>query len=313
MRSFVDVAEHVLALSKASVAERESRVRAEVGDGDVWQYLARHYPVASDIMPKDLTLDAFLFGSSDDSMNAAAERLRLCASCNGKPARCASRTDQLLEVGLRPVWSDGIDTERCKLFTLHTLRSKLAWCGVPKGMLDCSLDSFDVSNELQRRAIGACRRYLDSYGTDPQRNGLTIAGEGFGIGKTHLAIAVLRELFVRGISRRPYMIYVPAFMDAIRRSYDEPKESPNRLLMDKAVRADVLVLDDLGAERTTDWVQEQLLIIFNARWSSGYATIVTTNALPKEIKEAIGERAYSRLWGCMGHKVLMQGEDRRRG
>jgi len=70
------------------------------------------------------------------------------------------------------------------------------------------------------------------------------------------------------------------------------------------------VLDDLGAQRTTDWVREQMNLISNARWSNGRPTIMTTNTGPDEITATLGPRAASRLLGgALGIEV--DGDDRR--
>jgi DNA replication protein DnaC len=179
-------------------------------------------------------------------------------------------------------------------------------------MLGRRLSNFEPHNDLQRNALQVCERYVETFGqNDPQKSGLLIAGDGFGIGKTHLAIGVLHALVESRKSRRPMFVFLPAFLEAIRRSYDEKMGSPNRRLMQKAQVADVLVLDDLGAERTTEWVQEQLTIIANARWAGGLATIATTNARTKDIRAAIGQRAFSRLRGTMPVATALQGKDRR--
>lgn len=314
MRLLGDVAKTVLAESRAAAQDRATRLREQMGDEPLHEYLTRvHGHGFAAILPAALTLDEYLGGSSDYSEMAASERLKLCLGCDGAPARCAGRSDQLLEVGQKPTWDRGHATQPCPLYAHHVLRWKLQRCGVPKSMLDCSLDTFQATNALQKRTLAECRSYVADFRfAPPQENGLLIVGSGFGIGKTHLAIGVMRALVESGLSRRPMFLFVPAFLEAIRRSYDEPEATPNRTLLDRAKRADLLVLDDLGAERTTEWVQEQLTIILNARWSDGLATVVTTNAGFNEIKEAIGGRAYSRLWGCMGRRVLLQGKDRRR-
>jgi len=315
MRPLGDVASHVLAESQRAAESRAARVREALGNQDMHEHLAReHGDAFAALVPRETSLGQYLGGTSDYIVDAAKERLRFCARCDGAPARCAGRTDQLLEIGLRPAWTDaGLAADPCDVYAKHTTRERLRIAGVPKAMLDCGFDTFEPVSELQRRALSASLGYVESFGTtDPKRSGLLLIGEGFGIGKTHLAISVLRTLVERGASRRPYMLYVPEFLDAIRRSFDEPTNSPNRSLIRKATRADLLVLDDLGAERTTEWVQEQLLIILNARWSSGFATVVTTNARAKEIRQTLGERAYSRLWGCMGRRIMLQGEDRRK-
>jgi DNA replication protein DnaC len=83
-----------------------------------------------------------------------------------------------------------------------------------------------------------------------------------------------------------------------------------RALMQDACETEFLVLDDLGAERTTEWVREQLGIIMNERWANRRATIVTTNQKLDYFADTLGHRAVSRL-EAMVNMVEVDGRDRR--
>ena len=74
---------------------------------------------------------------------------------------------------------------------------------------------------------------------------------------------------------------------------------------------DLLHLDDLGAEKRTEWVLEQLYSIVNERWQDQRSLVVTTNATEGELKEQVGERIVSRL-SEMCVTIPIMGNDLRR-
>ena len=81
--------------------------------------------------------------------------------------------------------------------------------------------------------------------------------------------------------------------------------------LDRLADADLLHIDDLGAEHRTDWVLEQLYTIINARYEDERATLVTSNLGPDELAAQIGERTVSRLEG-MCELLPFHGSDARR-
>lgn len=123
-----------------------------------------------------------------------------------------------------------------------------------------------------------------------------------GTGKTYAALAVVRPLVELG--RTLAFWPVVRLLDALRPSHETLDVYP------EAVSADLLVLDDLAAERATEWTAERLYSIVNDRWLDERPTIVTTNLAPPELVAAVGERLSSRLLG--GATIArLSGHDRR--
>ena len=83
-------------------------------------------------------------------------------------------------------------------------------------------------------------------------------------------------------------------------------------LLDRLSAVDLLHIDDLGAENTTDWVLEQLYSIVNARYEAKRAIVATTNLLPDELAERLGARTISRLIEICGDCVPLNGQDDRK-
>lgn len=123
-----------------------------------------------------------------------------------------------------------------------------------------------------------------------------------GVGKTHAAVAALRICHEHGL----LVAFAPIVevLDALRPG--GPSDAT-----DKLMHARVLLLDDLGAEKPTEWTAERLYAIVNRRWLNKLPTIVTTNVPAHELEHTVDIRLYSRLV----HEAVaihVGGNDRRR-
>lgn len=116
-----------------------------------------------------------------------------------------------------------------------------------------------------------------------------------GCGKTHLAIGLGKLACALGYA--VHFVSVPAWFQALRESYTNTRQPRERTLMQPLQAADLLILDDLGAERSSDWVRERLYLIVNHRDVTGLPTIVTTNESLDDLEQALGPRTLSRLRG----------------
>ena len=187
--------------------------------------------------------------------------------------------------------------------TADTLRRHLVAAGVPPRYLDCRFDTF-VARQGTQKALQAAR---DVVARD--RSGLVLCGPAGG-GKTHLAVAMLAELVERWleayptqaieqeregtmyVTRRPELrvrlVSVPAFLDLLRsriRFADAVDPLP------ELIAADLLVLDDLGREKVTDWASERLYVLVNERYNALRPTVVTSNYGP----DILADRGYDAI------------------
>ena len=115
----------------------------------------------------------------------------------------------------------------------------------------------------------------------------------FGTGKTALAVAALKSDIERG--GVGMFITVPKLLSRIRASYSDRNAADESEILDRVRSIPMLVLDDLGAERVTDWVQEKLFTIINDRHDEMLTTIFTRNLAPAELGAHIGERTAWRV------------------
>ena len=181
--------------------------------------------------------------------------------------------------------------------------------GLSKRMKGYTLGNFrpTVSN-----AAGRARVKVDGYleGWEENRDagkGLYFCG-GVGTGKTHLAVAVMNELIRR--KRIPSLfVTVPELLDNLRETYNKPGRNLDEW-MDAVQNAEFLVLDDLGSERTTEWVRERIFVIVNHRYREALPTVFTSNTGPKDLAEQLGERTASRII-AMCDWIALEGDDYR--
>lgn len=144
--------------------------------------------------------------------------------------------------------------------------------------------------------------------------GLYIWGKSTGCGKTSWACKIMSHYFRKiafstGLENEGLYIYLPTFLEDLRNSYDNPDPDFEQVLsMLKSCK--LLIIDDIGAERVTEWVRERLVSIVNTRVSSNLSTIYTSNLSPAELTESMGDRIGSRVLGSSS-VVEITGADRR--
>lgn len=156
--------------------------------------------------------------------------------------------------------------------------------GIPARYAKCSLSRFVTSHpdERARRQLArACskaeeyiERFLDEDG-DFAESGLIFVGPPGG-GKTHLAVAVLRGLIDK-YSVRGRFIDFTTLIHQIQSTFDPGSSESKRQVLDPVIRADVLVLDELGAQKPTAWVRDILYLVINTRYTERRPTLFTTN------------------------------------
>jgi DNA replication protein DnaC len=185
---------------------------------------------------------------------------------------------------------------------------------IPPRYRGVSFDRPPVSDMAQqagsREALAATRKYIDELDTQlPGGRGLWLTG-GTGTGKTTLAMLVSKAALDRGHSVAIYSL--PKLLARIRRTYDsEPGGDSYLSFFERLTSVDLLHLDDLGVEKRSDWVLEQLYAVVNERYEAQRSILVTTNLNEPELIEQIGERTVSRLLEMCGEPRVLFGEDNR--
>ena len=196
-------------------------------------------------------------------------------------------------------------------------------CRIPPRYEQCTLANFDPHSPAHRSALERAMGYCNGYPFLGKSEGLGLLLTGSnGVGKTHLAVAVMRELALTKSVRGEFWDF-QELMREIRRAYDPETKLTEFQVLGPVVEVDLLLLDDLGAWKMTDWMADTLFHIVNKRYLSRRATFITTNFIdvsPQEAREAgdsykreflverIGARLRSRLFEMCLH-IPLHGED----
>jgi DNA replication protein DnaC len=196
----------------------------------------------------------------------------------------------------------------CRPARINRARARTLSAVVPKRFRGVSFDRAPVV-DMDPEIVRVVRRYVEAVdGNLDAGRGLWFTGD-VGTGKTTLAMLVSRAALDAGRSVAIYSL--PRLLAEIRKTFDEGAERSHLGLLERLAAVDLLHIDDVGAERTSDWVLEQLYSIVNARYEDERAMVITTNLDHAELREQIGERTVSRLIEICGDPLPLYGHDRR--
>ena len=161
-------------------------------------------------------------------------------------------------------------------------------------------------HELDPAVVRIVREYADGLEDNlAAGRGLWLTGD-VGTGKTSLAMLISKLALEHGRSVAIYSL--PRLLARIRRTYDADAHEQSYLeFFERLTSVDLLHVDDLGAEKSSDWVFEQLYAIVNERYEAERAMVVTTNLDQGELEKQIGMRTVSRLVEICGDPLPLFG------
>jgi DNA replication protein DnaC len=185
---------------------------------------------------------------------------------------------------------------------------------IPRRYAGCSFESFkSAPGSSKDQALLRAQSLVNEYPAVDR--GLLFMGPA-GVGKTHLAVAIIRGLIEKGFAG--VFTEFGALLKEIQDSYNPISKSSELKVLAPIYQTEVLVLDELGATVPTDWVRDTMYQIINKRYNDNKLTIFTTNFSDERrsdkeqvLEDRIGSRLRSRLYE-MCTKVMMEGGDYRR-
>lgn len=200
--------------------------------------------------------------------------------------------------GWKTIEADGVSrVTRCDCWHQRLYESLLKSARVPRRYAHCELSNFETHTDSQRDAHRKAARLVDQFPV--VERGLLFYGD-IGVGKTHLAVALMKEV-IRRKGARAVFYETRDLLKVVRDTYNNQVEATELDVLRPVLEADLLVLDDLGSEKKSQWVEETLGLVVNTRYSERRATVFTTNLVdtentePNSIAFQLGLRIRSRL------------------
>jgi len=190
----------------------------------------------------------------------------------------------------------------CTCRTSRKTELRLKRARIPERYTHCSLESFDAGFRGADPSLGmalmATRRFADGYPLETAGRGLLLTGS-IGAGKTHLAVGLLREMIEQRGATGIFCDYRD-LLKQIQNSYNPQVATTEMEILRPVFEAEILVLDELGAVKPTDWVWDTVAHVLNTRYNDKKTTLITTNYsnLPSALTQAptsVTDRDVSRL------------------
>jgi DNA replication protein DnaC len=218
-----------------------------------------------------------------------------CPLCNGsgwktveRPAELCEGTGGVSEAVARPVWA-----VPCDCTSGDRADRALAKARVPERYRHCDFANYEPDNEYEgpsrsdvdawNRSLAQAKLIVERFAREfsPIRElqgeqGLLLMGP-CGVGKTHLIVAALKEIVLRGHSGLFYDYR--ELLKQIQDSYSPESQSTEMGVLEPVLKTEVLVLDDLGSSKPSSWALETVGHILNSRYNEKRATLLTTNYL----------------------------------
>jgi DNA replication protein DnaC len=221
-------------------------------------------------------------------------RTEVCPKCSGS--------------GWEPI-EGGV--RRCECIEAARVTRLIEEARIPKRYEHCDLDSYLPNDDSQKKAKLYVQRFLEKY---PQVDvGLLFLGT-CGVGKTHLAVALLKQVIIDKADGGLFYDFRDLLRE-IQASWNNVSQASELEVLRPVLEAKVLVLDELGANKPTEWVRDTIAHIINCRYNDKKLTIFTSNYLDTPLKQAeetltdrIGTRLRSRLYE-MCKEVEIHGAD----
>ncbi len=184
--------------------------------------------------------------------------------------------------------------EEMRRFTEHEQRREIekrfSISSMGKRFEDSTFENF-IQREGAETAYKQARKYalgFEEYGS----LSLLIWGH-FGNGKSRLAAAVASALKQKG--KTVVFQSVPELLERIRQTFNKDNAETEQQVMSALLQCDLLILDDIGAEKVTDWVSDVLFRIIDGRYRKSLPVMYTSNLKPSELEGKLGRRIYDRI------------------
>ena len=209
---------------------------------------------------------------------------------------------------------------RCECYRRKLKNRLFDQAKIPTRYSKCDFESYSTRHHTQKFAKNEAEKFVKKY-PDVDDAGLFFIGS-CGVGKTHLAVAIINALIkTKGVSCIFYDFW--DLLKSIQQTYGSNSEISESEILAPVLNKEIVLLDDLGSHKVTDWRRDMLTYIINKRYNEKKVTIITSNFIPSDktgkrsnseedsLEERIGERLVSRFYEmCCVFEI--KGEDFRK-
>jgi DNA replication protein DnaC len=211
------------------------------------------------------------------------------------------------------LWLDSVCSRNCLLDAGKKRRREefesrvefyMAGGGVLNNYIHCSFDTFVPETPCQRRAIA----FLTSGMPFQKKSSIMLFGP-CGTGKTHLAVAAMRKYMLDLLTSSAAFVSGPQLIAEIRKATLSEEEMSSESVIQRYTTNKLLVIDDIGVEKASDFVLQSWYRIIDTRYSNSCPTIYTSNMDKAEIETRMNSRIASRLFA--GTSIPLDGSDKR--
>lgn len=187
------------------------------------------------------------------------------------------------------------ERQRVTQFDMERRRIEILFqrAGIPLRFQSRTFDNYQATNDGQARALRKARAYAESWQQSVAAGTSLIFSGNAGTGKTHLACAIANHLIAQGVSA--VFTTVSDAMRAIKRTYDADSQMTELQAIQAFVDPGLLILDEVGANRGTEYEVQLVFDIINKRYENCRPTIILTNLDPQALRDCLGERVVDRL------------------
>lgn len=200
--------------------------------------------------------------------------------------------------------SSGLDHRvvRCDCRLKLRADALLAAARIPKRYEHCELSNFEFDGphrHLASARLAACK-FVEEYPID--NTGLLLIGS-IGVGKTHLAVGIIKELILNKGTACLFYDY-RELLKQIQNSYNDSVKATELEVLRPVFETEVLVLDELGAVKPTEWVWDTVSLILNTRYNDNRTTIITTNYPDDAPRDSNGNSDFARAQRAVRGETL---------
>lgn len=178
--------------------------------------------------------------------------------------------------------------------------------GVGNHFKNKKIDDLKVNEKLHTE----CVRYVKNWKEMREKGFGFFFWGNVGAGKTHAAAALSNELIQEKLVEVLFL-NMPATVTRIKKTFDSSVKNEDTKLFDRMKEVELLIVDDLGVEKLSDWLSDQIYQIIDHRWQNQKPMIITSNQSLEDLGAFYKPQVISRIWGCC-KSIKFTEEDRRK-